>query len=1074
MHNLTVYRASAGSGKTFTLAVQYIRILIENPHAYRNTLAVTFTNKATEEMKMRILTQLYGISRGLKESKPYLDNIRLLTSLDKNVIINNAKYALSELVHNYSYFRVETIDAFFQTVLRNLARELELTANLRIELNDTQVEQQAVDQLIEDLNDSSLLLSWILEYIHENMDDDKSWNVIAQIKHFGMNIFKEYYKRNRQKIKEVFEEKDFFKHYTSRLRTIRAEADKQIRKCGTDFFTMIEQNGFSISDFSNGSRGVCGYFLKLQSGDFVDDEKVYNKTAEVASSDPTKWVIKKRAYAGDPIYDLVCSQLMSMLVKAEKKRKQQTRLYKSAELTLRHLNQLRLLDSIGDKVEELNRELNRFMLSDTQTLLRSMIAENDSPFIFEKIGTQLKNIMVDEFQDTSTIQWENFRVLLRETMSHDNSNLIVGDVKQSIYRWRSGDWRLLNDIEYEFNTQEIHIIPLKTNRRSEKRIITFNNVFFEKASHQEYLQLKELTKENAEQLKKAYQDVTQDISQGKDDVGTVEIKLLTNNKEYNQETLRLMTDKVQELIDAGVKERDIAILVRTNSIIQEVGDYFLQYKPNIHLVSEEAFHLDASQAVNMIICGMMILDNPNDTITTATLVKLYVKSNADTQVTDSEILLKGKAMEDALPKDFLNKRTYLLSLSLIDMAEALYKIFNLQSLSGQTAYICTFYDKLNEFMQDSIPDLHSFLEQWADSIHSCSIQSSNNEGINLVTIHKSKGLEFDHVIIPFCDWQLEKNNIIWCKPQEAPFNALPIVPIDFSKKKMTNSVYEQDYIYEHFQNVVDNLNLLYVAFTRAGKGLYIYGKKGDNGCGRSWIIENCLQDIATTLQAQFFAPNNNEEPICFSYGSGVSASPKKQNNASENIFNRSATDIDIIIENYESKLQFRQSNKSKDFIRIGEEAEDELKEKSYIQLGNIMHKIFSTIKTTDDMDIALKELEEEGVLYNKVITQEKLRKTITDRLNDPRVSTWFSNHWTLFNECSILKLNPLTDKVEVRRPDRVMTDGNEMIVVDYKFGKPQAEHKIQVAEYMALLKDMGYNNISGYIWYLFSNKIIKL
>ncbi|WP_276816406.1 UvrD-helicase domain-containing protein [Segatella maculosa] len=1074
MHNLTVYRASAGSGKTFTLAVQYIRLLIENPHAYRNTLAVTFTNKATEEMKMRILTQLYGISRDLKESKPYLDNIRLLTSLDKNVIINNAKYALSELVHNYSYFRVETIDAFFQTVLRNLARELELTANLRIELNDTQVEQQAVDQLIEDLNDSSLLLSWILEYIHENMDDDKSWNVIAQIKHFGMNIFKEYYKRNRQKIKEVFEEKDFFKHYTSRLRTIRAEADKQIRKCGTDFFTMIEQNGFSISDFSNGSRGVCGYFLKLQSGDFIDDEKVYNKTAEVASSDPAKWVIKKRAYAGDPIYDLVCSQLMPMLVKAEKKRKQQTRLYKSAELTLRHLNQLRLLDSIGDKVEELNRELNRFMLSDTQTLLRSMIAEDDSPFIFEKIGTQLKNIMVDEFQDTSTIQWENFRVLLRETMSHDNSNLIVGDVKQSIYRWRSGDWRLLNDIEHEFNTQEIHIIPLKTNRRSEKRIITFNNVFFEKASLQEYLRLKELTEENAEQLKKAYQDVTQDIPQGKDDVGTVEIKLLTNNKEYNQETLRLMTDKVQELIDAGVKERDIAILVRTNSIIQEVGDYFLQYKPNIHLVSEEAFHLDASQAVNMIICGMMILDNPNDTITIATLIKLYVKSNADVQVTDSDILLKGKAMEDALPKDFLNKRTYLLSLSLIDMAEALYKIFNLQSLSGQTAYICTFYDKLNEFMQDSIPDLHSFLEQWADSLHSCSIQSSNNEGINLVTIHKSKGLEFDHVIIPFCDWQLEKNNIIWCKPQETPFNALPIVPIDFSKKKMTNSIYEQDYVYEHFQNVVDNLNLLYVAFTRAGKGLYIYGKKGDNGSGRSWIIENCLQDIATTLQAQFFAPNNNEEPICFSYGSGVSASPKKQNNDSENIFNRSATDIDIIIENYESKLQFRQSNKSKDFIRIGEETEDELKEKSYIQLGNIMHKIFSTIKTTDDMDIALKELEEEGVLYNKVITQEKLRKTITDRLNDPRVSTWFSKHWTLFNECSILKLNPLTDKVEVRRPDRVMTDGNEMIVVDYKFGKPQAEHKIQVAEYMALLKDMGYNNISGYIWYLFSNKIIKL
>lgn len=206
MNNLTVYRASAGSGKTFTLAVQYIKLLVENPHAYRHTLAVTFTNKATEEMKMRILSQLYGISRGLKESKPYLESVKQQTSLDETTIINNASYALSELIHNYSYFRVETIDAFFQTVLRNLARELELTANLRIELNDQQVEQQAVDQLIEDLNASSLLLSWILDYIHENMDDDKSWNVIAQIKHFGMNIFKDYYKKNRQRIKEIFEE----------------------------------------------------------------------------------------------------------------------------------------------------------------------------------------------------------------------------------------------------------------------------------------------------------------------------------------------------------------------------------------------------------------------------------------------------------------------------------------------------------------------------------------------------------------------------------------------------------------------------------------------------------------------------------------------------------------------------------------------------------------------------------------------------------------------------------------------------------------------------------------------------
>ena len=498
MNTLTVYRASAGSGKTFTLAVQYITLLVENPHAYRHTLAVTFTNKATEEMKMRILSQLYGISVGLNESKPYLECVKQLSGLEENTIIANAGYALRELIHHYSYFRVETIDAFFQTVLRNLARELELTANLRIELNDEQVEQQAVDQLIEDLNDSSLLLSWILDYIQENIDDDKSWNVIAQIKQFGRNILKDYYKKNRQKIKEVFEDNDFFKQYTGQLRAISKHAEEQMKACGDAFFKCIADKGFNITDFSKGASGVCGYFLKLQSGDFTDDERVFNSTAQGASENPEKWVVKKKAIVGEPIYDFVCSTLQEMLITTERKRKLQSRLFKSVSLTLKHINQLRLLDSIGDKVEELNLELNRFMLSDTQTLLKSMIGENDSPFIFEKIGAQLHNIMIDEFQDTGSVQWENFKVLLLETMSHDSNNLIVGDVKQSIYRWRSGDWRLLNDIEEQFKEHEITIKPLQVNRRSERNIITFNNTFFQEAVRQEYEQLKQDIGDEAE------------------------------------------------------------------------------------------------------------------------------------------------------------------------------------------------------------------------------------------------------------------------------------------------------------------------------------------------------------------------------------------------------------------------------------------------------------------------------------------------------------------------------------------------------------------------------------------------
>ena len=265
MKNLTVYRASAGSGKTFTLALEYIKLLVENPQSFRQTLAVTFTNKATEEMKMRILSDLYGISKGLKNSDALLEKIKESSVFSEKQIRDRAWLSLQLLIHNYNYFRVETIDAFFQTVLRNLAKELDLSANLKIELNDAQVEQQAVDELIESLDETSLMLYWILEYIHENIEDDKSWNVISQIKNFGLNIFKDYYKKNQKELSQILEQKDFFKNYSQKLRNIRNKAKAQLTELADNFFDTLEANGFAVDDFSRKSSGPCGYFIKLKS-----------------------------------------------------------------------------------------------------------------------------------------------------------------------------------------------------------------------------------------------------------------------------------------------------------------------------------------------------------------------------------------------------------------------------------------------------------------------------------------------------------------------------------------------------------------------------------------------------------------------------------------------------------------------------------------------------------------------------------------------------------------------------------------------------------------------------------------
>ena len=445
---LTVYKASAGSGKTFTLAREYMTLVIANPYAYRTILAVTFTNKATEEMKLRILGQLYGIAHHLPESDQYLKQIHeALPHLSETQIRKNAEAALRLLIHNYNYFHVQTIDTFFQSVLRNLARELDLTANLRIGLNDYQVEQQAVDELIESLEDTDKLLFWIMEYIKENIADDKGWNVIGQIKSFGEHIFRDYYKENADKLSERMAEDGFFEGFKEKMKNIKKKAKEQFDEIAASFFDALEEGGYSAEDLSGKTRGIWSYFNKIKNGKYSDDDLV-NLTFTKCMESPDNWVKKADVKSHTALYQQVSSVLYPILQFSEQHRPTLVKMYKSADLTVKHLNQLRLLGSIDKKVRTMNQEANRFLLSDTQTLLHSLIQDSDSPFIFEKIGTQLNHVMIDEFQDTSTIQWKNFKVLLEETMSREDAgNLIVGDVKQSIYRWRSGDWRLLNKIE---------------------------------------------------------------------------------------------------------------------------------------------------------------------------------------------------------------------------------------------------------------------------------------------------------------------------------------------------------------------------------------------------------------------------------------------------------------------------------------------------------------------------------------------------------------------------------------------------------------------------------------------------
>ena len=1064
---LTVYKASAGSGKTFTLATEYIRLLVENPQSYRNILAVTFTNKATEEMKMRILSQLYGICKQLPESNNYLKNIQEKTGLEPNVISERAGLSLNNLTHNYNYFRVETIDTFFQSVLRNMARELDLTTNLRIGLNDYQVEELAVDQLIEDLTTTDVMLQWILKYIMENISDDKSWNVIAQIKKFGQNIFKDYYKEVSITLEQKMGEAGFFENYTTCLRDLRKAAEEYMKEIGESFFDTLEGEGLNVDDLSSKQRGIASFFNKLRKGTF--DPSIITTTVANHLENIEKWCPKTNPRR-DVVLQVVESSLIQILKCAVEAQEKQWKIFQSSNLTLRHLNQLRLLSSIEKKVREINETENRFLLSDTQQLLHSLIDGSDSPFIFEKIGTQLQHVMIDEFQDTSTIQWQNFKVLLAETMSHeDGSNLIVGDVKQSIYRWRSGDWRLLNGIENQFNSMLMEIKSLSTNYRSTRNVIDFNNTFFRHAAKVEYQALEELECDEREQLEKAYADVEQKVPDDKKDEGRVTIELLPNN-EYQESVLEHTVEYVRELIDAGVSQKDIAILVRYNNHIPLIAQYFLENLPEVSIVSDEAFRLEASSAVCLMIQALHLLLHPDDQLTKAAIVKTWLCTVQGKELTDDQFMIAGNNFDEYLPEAYIAHFDELLTLPLYELAEKIYSIFQLHRLEGQGAYLCAFYDHLANYVNENTTDIQSFLTEWDENLSKKTIQSDETNGIRLISIHKSKGLEFDHVIIPYCDWTLEKysDNIIWCKPNEAPFNDLPIAPIDYSPKMM-GSIYEKEYLHEHLQNTVDNLNLLYVAFTRAAKSLYVVGKRGAKN-SRSALIELCLPLVAESMpEAQLEGMENNEAAIVFEYGTCQTSQPElpSQNNEKEssNPFLQKSEAISVSIRTYDSKVNFRQSNRSRDFI----EGEDIDQQRRYIQAGSILHEIFSTIQTEKDIPEALQRLQFEGILYDEEMTAERITSMLRKRLSDPRVASWFSPRWTLFNECTILSVED--GEVHEHRPDRVITDGDEWIVVDFKFGHPDPEYHTQVRRYMDLLSSMGHQNIKGYLWYVYSNKI---
>ena len=1109
--HLTVYRASAGSGKTFTLAVEYISLLVKDPENYQHILAVTFTNKATQEMKMRILSQLYGIANSLQSSQQYFNKVKEKTNMPDAVIRNNARAALTLLIHRYNNFRILTIDAFFQQVLRNLAHELGQTANLRVDLNNEEITEKAVDQMIESLEKGQPVLQWISTYINNSIEDDNGWNIIGKIKTFGTNIFKDFYKAHEANLKEQLSNADDFKVYETTLRKRRNDIRKTFNSKARSILNEIKNANLDIP--SNYRSGLYKYLTDSAIAPLTN--KPLKAGVLKANESPQNWTSSKCAKADkQQIQTLAAEVLSAQLSELIAYNNDNWNEFQSIQLTLSHLSELRLLHAIADAVDNLTKDTNRFMLSNTQALLKELIADSDTPFIFERIGARLKHVMIDEFQDTSTIQWQNFQVLLANCMAQELSqNLIVGDIKQSVYRWRQGDWGILNNIEKSFAHQKIRLETLDYNYRSEKRIIDFNNAFWEQCVANTAKEVAQDDAEKAEIVQKAYEDVAQKTHKTTEN-GFVKISLYPS-KVMKDAVLEELIETIKELFSngyGGKNQSKIAILVRSKSNIQDIVNALLQSFGNeINIVSDEAFRLDASLSVNIIVSAMHLLTHPDDVLTRGKLVKLYNQEVLKKPLTDTDLLVsinesnnidtknidkkerrklateqQMAKLNSQLPPEYVANRELLLGLPIVDLVDKLFMLFGLDQLEGQSSYICTLYDTLNDFLKDHTADIDDFINEWENSLSSKTIQSDEIEGIRIMTIHKSKGLEFDNVIIPFCSWEMEKKGTLWCetKNKPAPYNKLPLLPIDFSRDKLIGTVFEDDYKEEHFQNIVDNLNLLYVAFTRASKNLFVFGlrqgkttldniAKGTPPGNRSYAIELALRQVSEQLQGSLLSfPDDIGSEIHFEYGTLSPETHEKEHAVADNPFLIKPDKHIVSIATYPQAATFKQSNKSIEFVK-GEDV-DPSDRTRYIKIGNVLHQLFSTIYTTADIPARLNELEQQGIIYNDEITSAQLRTRIEDAITNPQVQEWFSKRWQLYNECTILEYNKDTNEMEEHRPDRVMTDGKEFVVVDFKFGKEREEYKKQVQQYMEILIRMGHKKVSGYLWYVVKNNVVEV
>jgi ATP-dependent exoDNAse (exonuclease V) beta subunit len=1073
---LTVYKASAGSGKTFQLVAEYLKLLLKNPYNYKHILAVTFTNKATNEMKSRILGQLNVLASN--QPTDYTTILKNETSLTEEVIRQRARQVLKNILHDYNRFSVSTIDSFTQRIIKAFNREMGISPQVTLELDDGLLLEEATDRLLQKIDSDRQLRKWLVSFSEEKITGNKSQQIEEDIKNLGKELFKEKFQLFFPEKENSVYTRENLKEFRNELNKIIVWYESELKQKGTECVRQMEKAGLEPDDFSGKSRGIGNFFMKLAAG----NQPNFTKTVEDHAENIEKWYTAKSPkkekvrHAAETNIQPLLQEIITFKTNNEIR-------YFSAKETNKQLRMLGILTDLKEEIRELLHEKGVLQLSDSNLLLSKIIGESDSPFIYEKIGNQFNHFMLDEFQDTSALQWNNFKPLVANSLSEGNNNLLVGDVKQSIYRWRNSDWNILDEqINTDFPHFQPEEKPLKKNWRSRQNIINFNNTAIGqlKQTFENYL----LTDINNEKFKNKFSSIYEHFIQQpgkteKNPTGLAQINFLEKD-DFEKQSAELLVEQVKQLQKNGLKAADTAILIRKNKEGTKIIETFVEAAQkqentgyNLSVISNESLFLFASKGVNFIILIIELLVDPDNKIVKAALLNLWLSwlkpameiknqstpnGNAETENwqlnTDFE-----QVFENELQPAIEQVKSKVLLASLDESVMEIASLFGLFQIKSELPFLQAFIDQTADIKISISNDLSNLLHWWNETGHKCPVSVNEDvDAIRLLTVHKAKGLEFEAVLLPNFNWnsswQGNQAPILWCTPETEPFNRFPLLPVKASQA-LEKTIFSNDYYEEKLNSYIDTLNLVYVAFTRAKSVLMVNAEQPDeknNSKGPGKSINHLLKFALEQLEDNSFAACWNADNTQFSYGElSVFASEKASSNSewiAKYHFN-----------NFGERIKLRLN--SEDFLIPGE------LHQSVKNTGKLVHEILSEIETFDDIEAACQKAQNEGKINDEEAAE--IKKKLTESIQNPQIINWFNGSYKVLNEREIISSGRLF------RPDRIMVSGEKAVVVDYKWGeKNPGKYNKQVSHYAQLLRDSGFKQVDGFLWYINQDEVEKV